>query len=202
MQAQAKQYLTPEEYLRIERQAAYKSEFWHGEMFAMAGASEAHNTIVANLSFLLVGQLKGRDCKAYASDLRVKVSEAGNYAYPDLVIVCGTRKFEDKILDILANPTVIIEVLSDLTEAFDRGEKFEQYRRIESLSDYLLVSQSKQKIEHFKRQAEGPWVLSESFGMNDSLAIESIGCRLSLQEVYDKVEFEPRDLRPELRRVR
>ena len=126
MQAQAKQYLTPEEYLDAERQADYKSEFWYGEMFAMAGASEAHNTIVANLSFLLVGQLKGRDCKAYASDLRIKVSEAGNYAYPDLVVVCGKREFDDERLDILVNPTVIIEVLSDSTEAFDRGEKFEQ----------------------------------------------------------------------------
>ena len=182
-------YLTPEEYLAIERQADYKSEYRNGEMFAMAGASEAHNTLVANILYLLVGQFKGRNCQAYSNDLRVKISPTGLYTYPDIVAVCGERNFEDQKQDTLLNPTVLIEVLSASTEAYDRGEKFEHYRSLESLSDYLLISQSKPKIEHFMRQPNNLWVLSESHGLKDSIGIASISCTLALADVYDKVSM-------------
>ncbi|MDI6791756.1 MAG: Uma2 family endonuclease [bacterium] len=189
MRLQRKIYLTPEEYLAIERKAEYKSEYFTGEIFAMAGAGERHVTIVANTMFLLVSQLKGRPCKAYSNDLRVKVSPTGLYTYPDVVVVCGEALFEDEHKDTLLNPTVLIEVLSESTEAYDRGAKFEHYRTLESLSDYLLISQDKTKIEHFVRQPNDQWLFSDSPDIDGVMEISSIKCKLPLAEVYDKVEL-------------
>ncbi len=141
MSLQLKPFLTPQDYLALERQAETKSEYYAGEVFAMAGASRKHNTIVTNLAYLLVGQLKGRSCEVYNSDMRVKVSATGLYTYPDLVVVCGKPRFDDDQEDTLLNPTVIIEVLSKSTEAYDRSEKFAQYRALELMADYLLIAQ-------------------------------------------------------------
>ena len=134
MSLQRQPFLTVEEYLTQERTAEYKSEYYAGEIFAMAGASERHATIVANLMYLLVGQLKGRSCKAYANNLRLRVSPTGLYTYPDILVVCGTPHFADDQHDTLLNPTVLIEVLSESTEAYDRGRKFEHYRTLTSVS--------------------------------------------------------------------
>ncbi len=131
MSVQLKPFLSPQEYLTLERQAETKSEYYAGEVFAMAGASRKHNTIVPNLLYLLVGQLKGRSCEVYNSDMRVKVSVTGLYTYPDLTVVCGKPRFDDDQEDTLLNPTVIVEVLSKSTEAYDRGEKFAMYRALE-----------------------------------------------------------------------
>jgi Uma2 family endonuclease len=152
MSTQSKPYLTPEQYLEIERKAEFKSEYYQGEMFAMPGARLAHIQIVANASGELRQQLRGRDCQPLSSDMRVCVSEDGFYTYPDVVVVCGKPQFIDGTLDTLLNPTVIIEVLSDSTEAYDRGKKFELYRPLESLAEYVLISSRRVSVERFTRQ--------------------------------------------------
>ena len=189
MSLQPKSYITPEEYLATERKAEYKSEYFNGEMFAMAGASERHVSIVANVMYLLVGQLKGRPGKAYSSDMRVKVSPTGLYTYPDVVVVCGQPQFADEQKDTLLNPTLIVEVLSESTKDYDRGEKFEHYRTLPSLSEYVLIAQDKYHVEHFVRQPDNRWLLSETNLLGDTIHLSSIACDLALTEVYDKVEM-------------
>jgi Uma2 family endonuclease len=189
MSLQPKAHLTPEEYLAIERKAEYKSEYFNGEMFAMAGASERHISIVANLMYILVGQLRGRPCKAYSNDMRVRVSPTGLYTYPDVVVVCGQARFADDQKDTLLNPTLLVEVLSDSTKDYDRGGKFEHYRTLTSLSEYVLIDQDKYHVEHFVRQPENRWLLSETNRLEDTLHLSSIDCDLALTEVYDKVEM-------------
>src|SRR5439155_7242290 len=143
MSAAPKLRCTPEEYLEIDRAAQFKSEYFHGEIFAMAGASEDHNTITFNVAGLLHSQLRGGPCRGFSADMRVSTGEGEMYVYPDVGVVCGERRFVDARRDVLLNPTVIIEVLSQTTEAFDRGGKFEGYRRLESLRDYLLIAQDR-----------------------------------------------------------
>ncbi len=189
MSSQPKTRLTPEEYLAIERKAEYKSEYFNGEMFAMSGASERHVSIVANLVYLLVGQLRGRPCKAYASDMRVRVSPTGLYTYPDVVVVCGQAQFADEQQDTLLNPTLIVEVLSESTKDYDRGGKFEHYRSLASLSEYVLITQDKHHVEHFVRQSDNRWLLSETNRLEDTIHLSSIDCDLVLAEVYDKLEL-------------
>lgn len=184
-----KERYTPEQYLEIERQADHKSEYFSGEIVALAGVSEPHALIVWNIAGEFYNQLKGRPCKAYASDMRVKVDATGLYTYPDVVVVCGETRFDDEHKDTLTNPTVLIEVLSKSTEAYDRGEKFLHYRRLESVTDYLLVSQHTARIERFARQGDGQWLHTETSGLGAVVEIASIGCRLALSDVYDKVEL-------------
>ncbi len=189
MSLQPKPFLTPEEYLAIERQAEYKSEYFHGEMFAMAGASERHVLIVTNVVAELRGQLKGRPCNVYSTDLRVRISPTGLYTYPDIVVVCGQAQFADDQKDTLLNPTLIVEVLSESTKDYDRGEKFEQYRSLPSLSEYVLIAQDRYHVEHFFRQPDNRWLLAETNRPEDSLQLSSISCALALTEIYDKVEM-------------
>jgi Uma2 family endonuclease len=181
--------LTPEEYLSMERQADIKSEYFNGEVFAMAGASLAHIQISANVVTALNTRFKGRPCRALGSDMRVKVRQTSSYAYPDIVVVCGQLRFEDRKQDTLLNPTVIFEVLSSSTERYDRGGKFAHYRTLESLTDYVLISQTEARIEHFARQPAEKWLLSVYSGLDAIATLPSIGCELPSAEVYDKVEF-------------
>lgn len=189
MSRPVEQFVTPADYLALERQAATKSEYLNGYIYAMAGASREHNTIVFNLARRIGNQLDRKPCQGYVNDMRVKVSPTGLYAYPDVVVACGEPRFEDQHLDTLLNPTVIIEVLSDSTEAYDRGEKFAHYRALESLSDYLLVAQDKPRIEHYSRQADGQWLYSAADGLDAEVKVTTIECVLRLAEVYDRVEF-------------
>lgn len=192
MTVPATRRLTSEEYLALERAAERKSEFLAGEMFAMAGANESHNLIATNLSRELSTQLRDRPCWVYGSDMRVKVSATGLYTYPDVTVVCGERQFEDARRDTLLNPTVIVEVLSSSTEAYDRGEKFAQYRQLDSLEEYLLVSQDRQRLERYVRQERGlEWLLTEANSPQAFVHLSAIGCDLALSEVYAKVEFLP-----------
>ena len=177
---------TTEEYLKLERSAAYKSEFHDGQIYAMTGASRKHNLITVNIARELSEQLKKRPCEAYINDMRVKAAEARSYHYPDIAVVCGKPQFEDAQLDTLLNPTVLIEVLSPSTEAYDRGGKFAHYRKIATLREYLLVAQDQPSIERYLRQGD-VWILSEALGIEASVPLESIDCVLSLCEVYDKV---------------
>jgi len=179
-------HYTAEEYLALERSAPYKSEFHDGQIYAMTGASRKHNLIGVNIAGELRDQLKKRPCEAYMNDMRVKAAEARSYHYPDVAVVCGAPQFEDAHLDTLLNPTVLIEVLSPSTEAYDRGGKFTHYRKIPSLREYLLVMQDQPSIEHYVRQ-EGGWILTEAVGLDAVVPLDSIGCVLSLREIYDKV---------------
>jgi Uma2 family endonuclease len=190
-------YLTPEAYLILEREATTKSEYFNGQMYAMAGASRAHNLIAGNIFGELRSQLKARTCETYINDMRVKVSPTELYTYPDVVVVCDEPLFEDAELDTLLNPTVLIEVLSSSTEAYDRGEKFAQYRQVESLSEYILVAQNCVRVEHYLRQGT-QWLLTEFSKHDDVLNFVSIGCELSLREIYAKVEFPASEVRQEL----
>lgn len=190
MSVQPKPFLTPDQYLEIERAAEFKSEYFDGEMFAMAGATEAHNLITVNVIGELRQQLKGRPCRTYASDMRVWIAKNGLYTYPDVVIVCGEPRFKEDRRDNLLNPTVLVEVLSPSTEAYDRGGKFALYRQLPSLQEYVLIAQDKRHIERYARQPDGSgWLLSEASGEEGSLFLPAIGCRLALSEVYDRVEF-------------
>lgn len=189
MQAAIETYLTPEEYLALERQTETKSEYLDGEVFAMAGASLAHNQIVINAVLALGGRLKGGPCRIFSSDMRVKVSRSGLYTYPDLVVICGRPQLEDEQRDTLLNPILLIEVLSSSTENYDRGRKFDHYRMLESLTDYVLVSQDEAKVEHFARQPADKWLLSIYKGLEAVALLPAIGCELPLTEVYDKIEF-------------
>lgn len=181
--------MTEAEYLAIERAAQFKSEFHDGEMFAMAGGTPTHSLIAANLIALLNHRLKGRGCLTFTSDLRVKVEMTGLNTYPDVSVVCGEMRFADAEEDTLANPTFVAEVLSDATESYDRGEKFEHYRRIPSLQAYLLASQRKPALELFLRGAEGQWTLHEAAGLEAMLEIPPLHLALPLQEVFANVTF-------------
>jgi Uma2 family endonuclease len=184
-----KTYLTPEQYLEIERKAEFKSEYYQGEMFAMAGARWAHNLILLNLASELRQQLRTRPCAVTSSDMRVRVNAKGLYTYPDVVVVCGEPRFLDERRDTLLNPTLIAEVLSESTEQYDRGRKFEHYRPLESLAEYLLVSSQRVSADLFTRQPDGRWMLTASSRLEDSLDLPSVGCHLALADLYEKVEF-------------
>jgi Uma2 family endonuclease len=180
--------MTFEEYLVRERQAAFKSEYFPDEIVALAGAGRRHNLIVANVIGELRSQLKTRPCHVYPSDMKVRIAKAGASLYPDVMVVCGEEKFEDESGDCLLNPTVVIEVLSDSTERYDRGKKFEHYRQLESLAEYLLVSCDEIRVEKFTRQSSGLWMLSETIGIEASVVLESVSCSLALSEIYLKVD--------------
>ena len=186
--AGAQALLTPEEYLARERKALTKSEYRNGQIHAMPGASRAHNLITVHVTGELYIQLRTRTCEVYPSDMRVKVSAAGLYTYPDIIVVCDEPRFEDSHFDTLLNPTVLIEVLSPSTAAYDRGEKFRRYQYLDSLCEYILISQDRVRVEHYLRQ-EQTWNLTEFHALSDVFQLTSIGCELSLQAIYAKVQF-------------
>ena len=188
--------LTEAEYLEIERAAEFKNEFFQGEMFAMAGGTPQHSLIGTNLARELGNRLGGGNCVAYNAALRLKIEATGLYTYPDLSVICGPLQLAAGTDDTVVNPTVLVEVLSDSTEAYDRGRKFEHYRRIPTLQEYLLVSQKAPRIEQFIRQADGRWLLNEAAGMERSLELPSLGIVVSLAEVFAKVNFVPVLTRP------
>jgi Uma2 family endonuclease len=179
---------TTEEYLARERMAEAKSEYLDGEVLAMAGASRAHNLITGNVFGELRQQLRGRPCEAYTADLRVRVRQTGLYTYPDVAVACGDIQFEDDQVDTLLNPVVVIEVLSPKTEAYDRGEKFAHYRRLDSLQEYLLVAQDKVRVERYVRRGE-EWVFTELSALDDVLRIDAIECDVRLSDIYERVKL-------------
>lgn len=180
---------TTDEYLRLEREADYKSEFYRGEIFAMAGGTARHSLITANIIGTLRSVLKGRRCTAYTSDLRIAIPGEQLYTYPDASVFCGQLEFLPNCDDTALNPTVIVEVLSPGTETYVRGKKFEHYARIATLREYILVAQHAPFIERHTRQDNG-WVQTVADGINSILPIEALDLHLPLAEVYDKVDFE------------
>jgi Uma2 family endonuclease len=197
MSAALKTKLTPAAYLAIERKAAFRSEYFDGEMFAMAGASEEHCLAKDNLASETRSALKGRFCRVVTSDMRVKVDATGLYTYPDIVIYCDKPKFEDNVFDTLLNPRALVEVLSDSTEKYDRGAKFQHFRQIASLEEYVLVSQVKPLIERYARQPDGTWVLTEFAGLDRVFEFASVPAKVPLAEIYRDVTFPVEPLPPE-----
>lgn len=190
MSAQPRTSLTPEEYLAFEAQSADKHEYYGGVVVALAGGNEAHSIICSNLNALLHSQLRQRPCLVYTSDLKVKAERPRKYMYPDLSITCGQALFEDSARRVLLNPIVIIEVLSDSTEQYDRGKKFQYYQSILSVQEYILVAQDAKHIDHYQRQADNLWLLSSIDVDHGQLYLPSIDCTIILEEVYAKVPFE------------
>ncbi|KPV52470.1 hypothetical protein SE17_15340 [Kouleothrix aurantiaca] len=201
MTAQPKAAISEPEYLAFERGSAQKHEYYRGRVYAMTGAKEAHNLIAGNTLATLHAQLRRTPCRVYPSDMRVKVLRTGLNTYPDVVVVCGQPQFTDDVRDTLLNPTVIVEVLSESTERYDRGLKFENYRAIDTLQDYLLIAQDHHHIEQYTRQPNGKWQLTEANNLEESIRLDSINCTLALADIYEKVELEgsdfPRDIPPE-----
>ena len=189
MSAQPEPRLTPEEYLQLDRASEFRHEYYQGRMYARSGGSLRHGIIIGNLSSELGIALKGRRCVVAPSDVRVRVSESGLYTYPDVVVVCDQPVYIDGRRDTVVNPVLVIEVLSPTTEAYDRGFKSAQYRTLESLREYALVSQSEPRVEIFRRQASGDWLLSESTGMETACRFDSVGCTIALRDIYDKAAF-------------
>lgn len=190
MAAELKPNLTFDEFLAIECNAEFKSEFVNGQIYAMAGASPEHNLIVANVTIEIGGRLRGGPCRVYSSDqlLKVEANETGRY--PDLTVVCGQSLFyRNAHLDALLNPTLLVEVLSPSTERYDRGVKAEEYRSISSLKEYLLIAQDRCHVEHYVRQSDNQWLLSEFKSLQAVIQLPSINCDLSLTEVYANVEW-------------
>ena len=183
-------YLTPKAYLELERKATTKNEFVNGETIAMAGASFAHNFITLDTVIYLSNQLLDSECEvASTGDLRVKVSQTESYFYPDIVVVCGEPQAEDNVFDTLLNPTLIVEVLSTSTETYDRDEKFAHYRQIDTLQEYILISQDRAEVVQYCRQ-EPEWIATEFRALDDVMPLSSIECELPLQHIYRRVKFD------------
>jgi Uma2 family endonuclease len=189
MSASRQPRLTPEQYLAIERAAEFRSEYYDGHMYAMSGGSYRHAIIIANLIRRLGNALEQGPCTVVSNDLRMRVSPAGLYAYPDVIVVCGPPKLSDSHNDTLENPTFLAEVLSASTEAYDRGLKSSQYRKIESLQEYALISQDEPRVEVYRRQPSGDWLLSECAGLDAVCRFASLDCQIALAAIYAKVTF-------------
>jgi len=180
---------TAAEYLRIERDAPYKSEFVQGMIFATTGASENHITVNFNLALAVGPALRGTGCRAFGNDMKVSTTPDGLFAYPDLTIVCGERRYHDLKRDVLLNPIALFEILSPSTAALDRGEKFLFYQELPSLKDYVLIAQDTPRIEHYSRSDNGLWFPTVAIGLQSSLALSSVAATLHLAEVYENIVF-------------
>ena len=203
MIAQPKPALSEEAYLASERISSIKHEYYNGHIYAMSGGKEPHNLIAGNTLASLHSQLRRKPCRVYPSHMRVKVLRTGLNTYPDIVVICGQPQFTDAIRDTITNPAIIIEILSPSTERYDRGMKFQNYRTIDTLQDYILIAQDHHHIEHYIRQQNGQWLLEEVTNLDEEIHIQSIECMLRLDDVYEKVDLDqsntdlPRDIPPE-----
>jgi Uma2 family endonuclease len=190
MASQVKSLLTPAEYLELERGSEDKHEYHDGEIVLMTGAREEDNLIVGNLLRELGVQLKGREAKVYPSDMRVRIPSENRYVYPDVSALVGRADFEDEQRDSLLNPQVIFEVLSILTEAYDRGDKFFLYRTLPSFREYVLVVQNRPQVEHFVHRASDEWLLKTYTDWDGAFGLPTLGCRLLIRDIYYNVSLE------------
>jgi Uma2 family endonuclease len=187
--ATAEKFLSEEEYLAFEEKSKIRHEYMDGEIFAMAGATRRHNLATTNISTELSLQLREKDGEVYSTDFRVKV-RGGHHVYPDVAAACGDIQTTDNDKTLL-NPRVVFEVLSKSTEKRDRGDKAEDYFNLESLKDYVLVSQYRVRVEHFARQKNNEWTLKIYEDLNDMVELKSIGCTISLKLIYLKIKLTP-----------
>ncbi len=181
---------TVEQYLEIERKSEFRSEYLNGQIFAMSGGTLYHARIVRNALSTLAEQLRGKPCEPVSSDLRLFCALHDLFTYPDIVVVCGPGKFLDSRRDTITDATIVVEVLSPSTVNYDRGEKFRYYRSLESFSEYLLVAQDAVRAEHHVRQPDGSWLFREFTAPGSEIELRSIGCRVKLESLYERVEFE------------
>jgi Uma2 family endonuclease len=185
-----KKYITPEEYLAMEEAAEYRSEYYQGEIFAMAGATSNHNLIAGEVYTQMNLAFKGKDCVAYIIDVRLWIKANGLFTYPDLMVVCGKTEFYENRKDTITNPALVVEVLSEATKDYDRGTKFMLYRSIPTLREYLIIHQKQIHIEQFSLDEKGRWFLREYNDPNAILHCASVDFQIPLREIYTKVEFE------------
>jgi Uma2 family endonuclease len=183
----------PEEYLERERKAEFKSEYWYGEVFAMSGVVESHAIICSNLNRFVGNRLADSPCLVFGSDMKVGVTKKRGFAYPDVSVTCGERRYYDSVRDVLMNPIVIFEVLSESTRDFDLGRKFWEYKRLDSLKHYVTIEQRLRFVGHYERQTDGGWRVEELTGENDILRLDAIGIALPLAEIYHRIELLPAD---------
>ncbi len=181
-------YISPEEYFRLEEASDSKSEYFQGEIFAMVGASLAHDRIAVNVVSDLDSALEGSDCVVFSSDVKVGVEAGKHFFYPDASVVCGNVELEKDRNDTIVNPVVIFEVLSKSTGDYDRGTKFVAYRRIPALREYVLIDQYSCRVEHFFKDENGRWILEDLNNPQDMLKLDSIGVRLPLERIYRRLE--------------
>lgn len=189
MSSVMKTFLTPQEYLARERKAEFKSEYYRGEMYAMAGARFEHTRIKDNTARHAGNQLDNGPCQVLTSDMRVKVDATGLYTYPDIIVVCDEPKFEDEMFDTLLNPRVLVEILSESTEKYDRGAKFGMYRQIQSLQEFVLIASDRPLVERFVRQPDNSWLLTEYRDLTQAFPFSTIPVRIALADIYRGVEF-------------
>jgi Uma2 family endonuclease len=180
---------TAQEYLRLEKLAETKSEYFDGEILPMPGVTREHNLINGNLVFELKNQLAGRPCEVYFCDMKVKTPATGSYAYPDIAALCGEPQFDKGDTGVLLNPQLLVEVLSESTERHDRGLKLQHYRSIDNLLEYVLVSQSECRVERYARNIAGEWVYGDATNPEGTVELTSIACRIPLSRIYDRVLF-------------
>lgn len=190
MASQPKHLLTAAEYLEIESKAEYKSEFFYGEMYSMAGGSFNHGTIAGNIFFQLRILLEGTNCRPNNSDICVVVDPVTHYAFPDVSVFCGEPRRSNDAMDGILNPVAIFEVLSPTTERHDRGAKFRSYQTMPSLREYFLISQDKPLVERFERAPGGKWTLSYHEGLDATVPLACAPCEVPLREIYDSIVFE------------
>ncbi|NJN74466.1 MAG: Uma2 family endonuclease [Limnothrix sp. RL_2_0] len=181
------QYLTPEQYLQLEAESPTKHEYIDGEVFAMAGTTDTHNTISLNLAVLLRNHLRGTSCSVYFADIKARLDEKNCFYYPDLLVTCETQDRETPTYKRF--PKLIVEVLSDSTEAFDRGDKFNDYQTLASLEEYILVNTKHQRLEIFRRTKGNIWTF-QSYGADaQNIAIQSIDLTVAIADIYEDVEI-------------
>ena len=190
MATQLNTFILPEAYLEVERESETKSEYYDGVVYAMTGASINHIRVVTNLTRELSSQLRARRCDVLSNEMKVRLQNSRKFFYPDVIVLCGEPEFHDERRDIILNPLLVIEVLSDSTEAFDRGTKFQAYQTLDSLKEYILVAQDRPVVEQYVRQADGKWIYTAAVGLESSLTLPSVECSLNLSAVYDKVDFD------------
>jgi Uma2 family endonuclease len=186
MPTQYNYYLSPKDYLELERKADIKIEYIDGVMYQMAGGSESHNLITGNTVTELNINLRKSPCKVYPSDMKVGMPKGRRFYYPDVSVVCGEVQFADDRKDIILNPMLIVEVLSDGTAAYDRGKQFLSYQQIESLQEYVLISQDEYLVERFIKQSNGDWLYSTAVGIDKNITFTSINCTIALADIYAK----------------
>ncbi len=177
-------YLTPDEYLSCEEKSDIKHEYRQGEVYAMAGASNNHVLITGNLFALLRFHIRGKNCRAYIADTKVKIESVNTYYYPDIAVSCDER--DRNLTQYICHPCLIIEVLSDSTEAFDRGDKFADYRRLDSLKEYVLISQNTKRIDTFYKNEQGQWLL-QSYQESDRLIVNTLEFSCLVSDIYEEI---------------
>jgi len=192
MATQPRPYLTPRQYLELDRAAEHGSEYFDGEMFPMMAVSLVHDQIFSNVYQSLGSQLQGQPCRRAGSNLRVKCGPDGPYFYPDILVFCGAPILEDSNEETLLDMTAVIEILSPSTERYDRTFKFEHYRKLPSLRHYLLIAQNEVKIEHRRRQPDSSWTVVTSSDPLAVVELSAIGCALTISDIYEDVHFPAR----------